>query len=651
MESGDLLDRADVLYERYEARDRIAKEVEGYYYDVGVSHDVDSQVYNVRVPEGQYALDLISDLLSAQTIKVNVPAASESQKDRRAADKIEAWLQAWLDSAKIREDQDLVHELSFDAAIRGACVVRVITLPDRLPDKRSGSPIPISGPYPMTMEVRDWLNVYPVYRRSRLWEVFERYEVAAFDLKNDEPGLDVPEEWDDEDMVQVCEWWSKDEKAFWVQGKQYGTMIPQAQHLAERGVVWLQEPTKHNLGCLPYVIRFTRGHTKNRNNPDRIAPSLLQSWRGTLDGLSLAESAKFTAAMAYVNSAWAVYSKDTEFELDLSHGAVNYLRPDEKVEPIVKATMPVDLGAVASEWQQRFQRASVPTALYGENIGPNMAGYAIALLSESGRRILLPIVAAVQGCIEAGLFVGLMQMKELTGPLLTTLGYSTELAKVRQASSGEGAIAEPVKLDFEDVPDSILLNVVLGDPLPQDEERQIGMALQLRQPGPTGRPLMSDETIRGRLKVANNLIEDFRIERERLMVALSDTIATQVAQQEGQIGPDAPDLTDQALQEAQGAAEAAQSGPPQPEIPQQAPMMPPMEGGGPGMEQVMALLQQIMAARAGTGAPEGIPVSGGTEPSMIPPGMMPPGGTGAPAPAPELPPGMEGMMPPGMEGM
>src|SRR5512139_153171 len=110
MESEKLIDRAEVIFERYSQRDGIIKDVEAYYYDVGVKQEEGSQLYQVRVPEGQYALDLIADLMSAQTVKVNVPAASESLKDRKAADAVESWLQAWIESAKLREDQDLIHE-------------------------------------------------------------------------------------------------------------------------------------------------------------------------------------------------------------------------------------------------------------------------------------------------------------------------------------------------------------------------------------------------------------------------------------------------------------------------------------------------------------------------------------------------------------
>ena len=209
----DLVERANYLAKRYAERDEFLDTLSDKYFHVESLTVNDDNVYQVTVTEAKNAIRLISDLLASQDVTVSMAATKDSEKARREADEREAWLTAWLEQVSHEEDVNLVRELAEDVCTRGAAVLRVIMLEERVDEEDEGLPI--------IYEVQDWRNVYPVYRRSRLTEVFECYEVDVFDLREDYPELDLPENWKYGDMVTVWEWWSEEDKAFWVIGKKY----------------------------------------------------------------------------------------------------------------------------------------------------------------------------------------------------------------------------------------------------------------------------------------------------------------------------------------------------------------------------------------------------------------------------------------------
>lgn len=585
-----LTQRAEKTKTAWADRDNALDRAADHYWNVGLFPQAEGEIYRVRVTDGQAAADLVGDLLSAQKLTISVPARADTNKERQWAEKVEAWLQAWLRITERNEGIEMVHELSIDAVLNGACVVRVLMLPERIQDIQDGD----LTLYPLVLEPRDWRNCYPVYSRSRVTEVFECYEISVGDLRRAWPKAEVPPTWKEQDMVEMWEWWSETEKAFWAKGS---TM----KHVGKgSGYCWLMKPTEHRYGCLPYSIRTVRGQAKRRGDPERLAPSLMQAWAPILDVLNLVESAKMTAAMQYINSAWVVQTNRNDFKLDLSHGAVNYLYPDEAAEPLVKATVPVDLMQVAQEWETRFQRASMPTALYGENIGPNMAGYAIALLSESGRRILLPVIAAVRLSIVDSCYVAIKMAAGLFGK--TMKGYGQDLTiRLPQLSADAREVLKEFDLDPDDLA-HVWIDAALSNPLPQDEEREVNLAVALRQPGSNGLPLLSDETLRERfLHVPDDERERMRIYAETFETTIKDTILADIAKQAEMEGAD---------EEAMNAG------------------MPPPSSFPPEL-----LAQMIAQGKQGDGPPpEAMPPMGGPMPEQMPPEAGPP----MPMPTPEM---------------
>ena len=335
----------------------------------------------------------------------------------------------------------------------------------------------------------------------------------------------------------------------------------------------------------------------------------MQSWAPVLDVLNLVESAKMTAALQYINSAWVVNTNRNDFKLDLSNGAVNYLYPDENVAALTKATVPVDLMSVAQEWQTRFQRSSLPTALYGENIGPNMAGYAIALLSESGRRILLPVIAAVKLSIVDACYVAIKMAAGLFGQ--TMRGYGQDLTiRLPQLSVDAREVLKEFDLDPNDL-SHVWIDANLTNPLPQDEEREANLAVALRQPGSNGLPLLSDETLRERfLHVPDDERERLRIYSEAFETTIKDTILADIAKQAEMEGADEealsagmpppssfpPELLAQMIAQGKGGAPpgGAPGMPPMGGPPGMPPGMPPEMMGGPPMEAPPGMPPEVM---------------------------------------------------------
>lgn len=484
-QKSQLIERAKHIVNRYEVRDTLLDRAETYYDNVGVSKEPATEIYYVRVPDGRNAADLMADVLSRQRVSVTVPANSENQRDKKRADEVERWLTAFLENTQIDEDLRLVHELVYDAIKRGVVVLRAFMLRERL--TKNGDSLYGYKKFPIVFEVRDWRNIYPVYQRQRISEVFECYEASALDLRQDYPELGL-DDWGDMEMLKVYEWWDCTHKAFWIEG-------PGKRGRVGKEHVWLMPPTPHEYGCLPYSVRVVRPQSKNRARPEKMAPSILGTWSTVLHAMNILESAKFTAALGYINSAWVARTNKPDFELDLTTGAVNYLLPEEDVAPLVRGQVPIDLMQASNEWNSRFQRASVPGALYGESLGSNLAGYAISLLTESGRRILNPIIQAIELCIGDTLSTTLSICENLLGPLVedVVLQVSTQ---VEEMDRRQRMVRQGVKLDYETL-NGMYHNVVkLGDPLPADRERSLNMAMGVRQPNASGMPLLSDETIR-----------------------------------------------------------------------------------------------------------------------------------------------------------
>jgi hypothetical protein len=493
----EILKLASDLRDRYRERDHRLDVALDYFHNSGLLVQTEENMYRVRVPDMGITADLIADLIAAQEIKVMVPPLGDSMEAKRRANQLERFFAAWLNYIRKEEDINLVHEMAYDAICYGAIVGRIVY-------RRNGYDFPIS------IQLRNWRHLYPVFHDNRLCEIVEAYPALIGDVRYQfDVGLSG---YDDNDEVTVYEYWDEERSAIWIDATRSRMAPPGPPQ-------WIRKPAPHGYGCMPYFLRFVRPRSRDRIAPEYMAPSLLQSWLPSIQIINLLESARLSGYLAYVNGAWAVKTTNPDFELDLTAGAVNFLRPDETIEPIVRGPVGADLAQATAEWKVRFQQASVPTALYGDV--PNVtAGYAISLLTDAGRRILIPIAKAISMALSDACcrftYVADALMRPTQGEVAIT------------AIVGDGFVDKIVMPPTKQV----FVEIEIGDPLPRDKERSVNMAIAMRTPNKDGMPLMSDETIRELvLNVPDNEAEIRRILRERMMATMSGILLADAVQE------------------------------------------------------------------------------------------------------------------------
>ena len=535
----EIIDLAEQLHSRYDKRNKELVELLRLYDEVGIYQDVeDEEVYRVVVPDGASAIDLVCDMISSQDINLVIPAAVDKATERKAAAEVRTWMMAWWRLMEREEDLDLRRELAQDACKFGAACLRVIVDDDRVPTGKEGEMAWADETFPMVPEMRDIQGVYPLFRRQKLTAVVDSYDVSVLDAKLDYPDLSWPSEWKSDEEITVNEYWSDTHMAFWVKGRKYSHAGGLQSKEGKKGCLWLQEPVKHNYGRLPYVYRFLRGESKYRNDPVRQARGFLKTWHGTLKVMNAVESAKVTTGLSYTNNAWIVTTRRqrAQFRLDIRSNKINYLQPDESVEALRRGELPVDLAGISGEWREKFQRQSVPDAVYGEGLANNMAGYAIALQGDSGRRILQPATKAVQDCLADMFSIALAIVDDYLGPLYKERGVDMVVHTYETKPESEVPFKKDVSLDHTTIAGLRYTEVEIGNPMPQDDERAVRLAQQLRQPDASGNPLASDETILEKVLKYDSRQERLRIERQKFRALLYEQAVNEVMSSLG-IGP------------------------------------------------------------------------------------------------------------------
>jgi len=505
-----LVTRALLLLEREADRMSAIDQDETYYTDPALqdmSRLPNQQIsaISVKSPDGRDAVDLMCDLLGGADMTLTVPAVSELQRDKRRAENVEAWLRAYWRALYVLEDSNLVQSAVWDAAVRGAIVLRTVINTEEGDDE-----------LPVLLQLRDYRHVYPVWRGTRLVEVFEAYERNVLELRLEYPDVSFPDSWSDRDLVTVFEWWNDTHKAFWAGFPTGIYSIPRI------GATWIMEPVSHDYGCLPYTIRIPRGRSRAGHK------SLLGKMGVSLQALSKLESALLTVSVASVNSPWMVYTDRDEEDIgiELRFGKLNFLLPDEKLEPLRGPELPRDIPVAVDMWRQRLQKQSFPDAVWGEGVGSNMAGYAIAMLQASGTRILSPIATALRQALSDAFSAVLSIMENLVIP-----GADSDGVRLSFFDDSDMEWVES-ELTAADVEGMRLVIVELSDTMPQDRDRSLATAQAMRQPGPDGRPLLSTETIYEQILnefVDDPTIEAARIQAERLTAVLLDSLAQDVA--------------------------------------------------------------------------------------------------------------------------
>jgi hypothetical protein len=346
----------------------------------------------------------------------------------------------------------------------------------------------------------------------------ERYERRASEIRSLYPdALADRDKWPDDLDVEWTECWTPTHVAYFAA----------AQPIAIAG----QLARAHGYGAVPYGIGIGRitPRMKARYQP------LMRSIAPTCRNLDTWYSILLTSGWAAITNAWNVFSDsypvDGSKEFNIAPGAVNFFARGDAVQALQRAPLPADFFQAGDRMQQQLQQATFPFAMFGQVEG-QMAGYAINMLTQSGRRALAPIWHAIESCYESVFrlvaLIGKRKLEPLLGeaiPLVVTQGHVTDGAARKRASRRE------IKFKLANVGDDWQCQVELGDPMPADEASNLRMAIESTQAG-----LLSKRTARSRYKLTENDTEEQeRIYTERIVDQLAPLETVKLAQRRGYI--------------------------------------------------------------------------------------------------------------------
>jgi len=326
-------------------------------------------------------------------------------------------------------------------------------------------------------------------------------------------------------------------------------------------------------------------------------------------------------------------------------GSVNYFASNDRVEPYQRAALPSDFLELVQLWLQAYQAGTFPFAMFGQAPG-SMAGYAINMLTQSGRRSIAPIWKAIESAYEGAFYNAITLCREFVAPLLGTDEIPLFVSDTARVGERDRRVKRTLKLDVSKTGPEWACEVRLADPMPQDEAANLRMALEATKGG-----LLSQQTALTKFQVVDDALAEMeRLAVEGIFKQLSPLEAVKLARergyvpqklelpqgwklgQDGQIMPDLqppqtlgaglPQPNAQPQQMSQPGAEMSQMGQPQMDpamlqmLMQQGGMPGPQElteaGVDPAMMQAMAAQGQAMPDMAElAGAPPAAPIPGG----------------------------------------
>ncbi len=500
----DLYDRLDKLYDQEQG-------------DSAAADPENAQI--VRMPYGTNAIDLISDLAAGMELTVTVPAAKETATAKREADDLEAWLLAWQRLNEKAQHTNLTADAAWFGAQRACVVARMLYDRNLIEKTEDGGYKPKT--VPVLLQLPDPRNVYWEEGPGGLETVVEARVRLAGEIRRYHPkALDDRDKYPSSAEIEWVEYWNKTDRVYYADGE------PVA--VGGRNLI------KHRYGCVPYAIGMARS-TPRKQPAKRFRP-LLRGVFSLLANIDIWYSILTTAGWDSVTNAWAVFSDhfggSAEKELSLEPDAINYLAPDDKVQALQRVPLPPDFFALGGRFMEAFEQGTFPFALYGQLPG-QMAGYAINMLTSSGRRPLVPIWQGVQRAYE-GAFAGVLQIcREVVAPLVgDEIPLLVQATSEKQEMQGR-KVRRSLVLDVSKFGEDFSCDVELSDPMPQDEAGNVRMALETTA---GDNPLLSHETALEKFKlVTDALAESDRIQIERIVAKLAEFEAMKLAVSRGYV--------------------------------------------------------------------------------------------------------------------
>jgi hypothetical protein len=581
----DLYDEATELIAANAPRNSLFARLESLYDQSRGTKAAAEQdnVVLVQMPYATNTIDLVTDLAGAMTFSIEVPANKETAQAKRAADDIEQWLRAWHSlQERRRGGQSFTQDLAWHAAMRSVCVLRTLFLEQQVTEREDGSFV---ANVPVLLQTRDPRYLYWEEDADSLLSVVEEWERSVGSIRQRYPG--VLKDQDDDTFVTWREYWDDTFRVYWANG----------EPVKIKGLGSAVVP--HGYGCVPYAFGTARS-TPRVAAEQRYRP-LLAATEALLKDIDVWFSILTTAGHDSVTNAWAVFSDDPAKKLDLSPDAVNYFSPADKLQPLQRAPLPADFFQLGQHFLTALQEGTFPFAMFGQGQG-QVAGYAINMLTQSGRRPLVPIWNAIERCYEAAFANCLTICREKVAPLV---GDKIPLM-IAPKETGEAGrrIRRELKLDTTQIGPDFDVYVQLSDPMPQDEAANLRMALEAVKGG-----LLSQQTALEKFKLATDALAEMdRINVEQIVRQLAPVEAAKLAVKRGYVpatgwhfgqdGRIVPDVMEQSQPQPQPTIPTMPQPQPQPQTQQQMPnpaelqamfgqTMPPPEGQAAGMPPII----------------------------------------------------------------
>lgn len=503
----DLWQEAQDTIAEYGPRDQLLDRLEELYFhpdDYPKAEETaakdDEVIEIVHMPRASNVIELIQDMMAAAGYNIAVAASDLTPKARKLAEQAEMFCRETLRQSQEQQATDFVGQLAWYVGMRGAGAARVQVRPEWMEE---GKPDPEKDPWgmakriPIQVQLRDPRNLYPALGRDGLIFIIEKQQRTVRDIRRTY-GEHVLEKRQPADMVDWIEYWDAERYQFWADGEAMG---------AKKGQGRGQGPFPHQYGRNPYVYHFAR--QTGKAEPEKRMRPILQAMRPVIERADMLDSMEHTFIAHYIGTGWKTVSKDGKLGFDPTPGRVHRLKEGEDIQPIQAGRTPLELEIAQSKLDGHFERGTFPATFYGSDPGRVISGFAISLLHQAGQAKLQPMVSAIERLMR-DICVNILAVAEKQ---VATLVQGKVPFYVMEKSEGQFTQSEKT-LDAAGLKGFYPVEVSLGDLVPQDRITEMQLAMQERQEGPHGMPLLSDATILESHKIA----ESPELERKKILL-------------------------------------------------------------------------------------------------------------------------------------
>ena len=352
----------------------------------------------VELTDGYLTVDKIVAMGSGATWSIEVPPKDTTLTD--TAQKIENFVRYMDDELNARHGLALNSTINRDewhwAALRGWITGMVV-------------PDPTNQRVPIDYVLEDPIFVYPRFSRKKLLRVIHRYSISVLEAQDEFPeAMEFLFDSKEDEEIDITIYWDDKYKV---------TILGDSRQRSSRGREVVQPLTMHGYIDMdgepinPWIIVTPRGTPTRRASSHKgvgfydreevvrnIGLGVLHPIKGIIERIEKLVGQLHTEVAKGVNPPHIVYYDGANKPeiLDLGIGSENYLiMGQQEYKPIETTAMKPDVQPLIEMYNDRLQRGSIPTVLYGNSPG-GISGYAINLLSQGSRDILSPLLEGIK---------------------------------------------------------------------------------------------------------------------------------------------------------------------------------------------------------------------------------------------------------------